>query len=75
MDSKKLLGNNDERKRHLQPLTYAFADFSYTRGPSSEGFSDRPQGSRIDEREPGTNAHLHWHHGDSLSYLEKSRIP
>lgn len=59
MRSKKLLGNSYERKRHLQPLTYAFADFSYTKGPSCAGFSDRPQGSRVDEREPGANAHLH----------------
>lgn len=59
MHSKKLLGNNYERKRHLHPLTYAFADFSYTKGSSSAGFSDRTHGPRVDEREPGTNAHLH----------------
>ena len=59
MHSKKLLGNDYERKRLLQPLTYAFADFSYTTGSSSAGFSDRPRGSRVDEREPDSNAHLH----------------
>lgn len=59
MHSKKLLGNNYKRKFDQQPLTYAFADFSYTKGTSSEEFSCRTRGSRIDERQPGTNAHLH----------------
>ena len=77
MDSKKLLGNSYERKHHLQPLTYAFADFSYTKGSSSDGFSDRAQGSRVDEREPGANAHLHCImvvHPHTRENLESPRI-
>ena len=59
MHSKKLLGNDYDRKAHLWPLAYVFADFSCTKGSPINRLSSRLEPSRADDRDPGNNPHIH----------------
>ena len=59
MNSKKLLGNNYGRKGHLKPLTYAFLDFPDTKGRSLKGGRGHFEQSKVDDRDPDNNPHIH----------------
>ena len=73
MNSKKLLGNNYGRKDHLKPLTYAFLDFPGTKGRSLKGGHGHFEQSKVDDRDPDNNPHIHAivaTHPDTVENLE-----
>ena len=59
MNSKKLLGNNYERKRHLHPLTYAFVDLPHTRRHRVTDDLDQFEKMKARGRHPEHNPHIH----------------
>ena len=59
MNSKKLLGNNYERKHHLHPLTYAFVDFPYTKHHRVTDGLGQFEKMKVHGRHPEHNPHIH----------------
>ena len=59
MNSKKLLGNNYERKRHLHPLTYAFVDLPHTRRHRVTGGLGQFEKMKARGHHPEHNPHIH----------------
>ena len=59
MNSKRLLGNNYKRKLRLQPLTYAFVDFPYTKRKRTTDGRDQFERMRLARGHPERNPHIH----------------
>ena len=59
MNSKLLLGNNYNRKLHLQPLTYAFVDFPHTKRRRTTDGRGQFEQMRLAHGHPERNPHIH----------------
>ena len=59
MNSKKLLGNNYDRKDRMKPFTYAFLDFSSTIGSQLKPARGQFDKLMVDDRVPEWNPHIH----------------
>ena len=59
MNSRLLLGNNYKRKRHLQPLTYAFVDFPHTRRRRTTDGMSQFEKMKLAHGHPEHNPHIH----------------
>ena len=59
MNSKKLPGNNYDRKDRMKPFTYAFLDFSSTIGSQLKPARGQFDKLMVDDRVPEWNPHIH----------------